>query len=742
MHLETVCVERFRSIEHVTLDDCGEFNVVIGKNNSGKSNLLLAINSFFACLKGGTPVSISPPIGSKVDFHNDERGSPIRLTLAFRLSLAERDALLQDIVSEAPQVKNAVEGLDPELRLQVTVAITPPPGRFSYVQRIELVQKAGANGAAAPRTILEISPEAAAELADKARRAQVRESEVAYLNQFGESLPPFDADDWKRVRSESSTRDRSRRYFLRAFANPPTVEIQQKADDLISASDSPGAFREATLALTASLQEEATELRKEPLQSRLDSFAGQEVLIPGYAIKLIARLTELKVLYLTERREPIGRDEAEKLLELKVRRGGPEKLRNIQETVNALLGVDIDAFRAEGPLTGSELAAELDVDKFLVQLNGAGIREALRLILDYEFEQPTILLVEEPEIHLHPALETSMMRYLKRIGADCQIFVTTHSTNFLDTGEMRNVYLASRDGATAVQRVNMEEAATSIPRELGIRLSSLFMFDRLVFVEGPSDEEVVREWASIVGANLTHAGVGFIPMGGIRNLAYFAAEGTLDFLARRRVKMWFLLDRDERENHEVEEMSKKLGTQAKLVVLERREIENYLAVPRAVQEFIHVKRRMAGHRDGHPTADQVSAALDVAADRLKQVAIERRIAKQTCYPVYSDRNSVLNSASGKAVKDRIVEDLQRRKEAVAAIESGLDQVITTQTAAVEGVWAREKLTITPGDVLLDEVCKQFGTRFFKERDAVRIAALMTRAEIPNDMVHFLQELSA
>ena len=76
--------------------------------------------------------------------------------------------------------------------------------------------------------------------------------------------------------------------------------------------------------------------------------------------------------YLTERREPIGRKEAAQLLELKVRRGGPEKLKTIQETVSALLGVEIDAFRAEtGAATSLDMmrgtAAELDVDKFLVQ---------------------------------------------------------------------------------------------------------------------------------------------------------------------------------------------------------------------------------------------------------------------------------------------------------------------------------------------------------------------------------------
>ena len=34
-----------------------------------------------------------------------------------------------------------------------------------------------------------------------------------------------------------------------------------------------------------------------------------------------------------------------------------------------------------------------------------------------------------------------MMRYLKRISSDLQVFITTHSTNFLDTAEMKNVYL-------------------------------------------------------------------------------------------------------------------------------------------------------------------------------------------------------------------------------------------------------------------------------------------------------------
>jgi putative ATP-dependent endonuclease of the OLD family len=103
--------------------------------------------------------------------------------------------------------------------------------------------------------------------------------------------------------------------------------------------------------------------------------------------------------------------------------------------VDAFASAESDSLSRRG-----QLAAEMDVDDFLVEVNGSGIKEALRLVLDVQFGNPQILLVEEPEIHLHPALEIGMLQYLKQVSSRCQVFITTHSTNFLDTAEMRNVY--------------------------------------------------------------------------------------------------------------------------------------------------------------------------------------------------------------------------------------------------------------------------------------------------------------
>jgi predicted ATP-dependent endonuclease of OLD family len=462
MKLEAVNIQNFRSIQEVTLEECGSFNVIVGKNNAGKSNILLAIDTIFKFLKqtkrndfrSGTIVGI-PIDFHRIDFHQNLVETPIKITMFFQLSPDERNNLIKE------HVKDSVDLLD-------------EPNKPALQLSLALVVK-------------------------------------AYASEF--------------LLEESAS----------LFAYVETMMLCKSGCSTI---------QEDSIVCTIFNV----------------NFIEQEIFIPDYIFNLIKQIGETNVLYLTERRKPLGKREAAQLLDLKITRKSREKFRAIQEIITALLGVEIDPVRANNTNSGEDPGAELDVDQFLVQINGAGIREALRLILDYELNQPNILLVEEPEIHLHPALETSMMRYLKSIGKNCQVFITTHSTNFLDTTEMKNVYLASREGSTNIQLINnVEEAEESIPRELGIRLSSLFMFDRLVFVEGPTDEYVIREWASICGVNLAQASVGIIPMGGVRSLPNFATEATINFLGKRRVSIFFMIDRDEREEAEINNFYERFG---------------------------------------------------------------------------------------------------------------------------------------------------------------------------------------
>ncbi|HEU0144663.1 MAG TPA: AAA family ATPase, partial [Nitrososphaera sp.] len=460
---------------------------------------------------------------------------------------------------------------------------------------------------------------------------------------------------------------------------------------------------------------------------------------------LLARVAEVRVLHLKDRREPIGNEEAERILRLKTQRGGTEKLHDIQEPVETLLGVQIDAFESETevpfPRRRGASSAELDVDNFLVAVNGSGIKEALRVILDVEFEKPQILLVEEPEIHLHPALETSMMRYLKKLSSDCQVFITTHSTNFLDTAEMKNVYLVSKPDSTQVQHINLEEAEAQVPKELGLRLSSLFMFDCLVFVEGESDESILREWASKLKVNFSQHNVGFVIMEGVHNFTHYAQERTLSLLTKRQVKMLFLMDRDEREDAEITRLQERCGDKAILVVLKRREIENYLICPRAIAEFIKFKREASASKvaDVLPTEFDIKTSIEQCAEELKQLAIDKRVAKILSKPFYPSRTRLFEE-QGSSIVERVNNEVTRIIEQLESVKNRVADVQREQTEAVNNGWQTNKSTVVPGDLLLDKVCQKYGVRFKKEQDGAHLAALMTENEIELEIKQIIRKI--
>ena len=739
MKLESVSINRFRSIESGELADCGEFNVLIGKNNSGKSNILSAIHAFFECMHGNV-VTLNPPIGKEIDFYEKEIEHPIDITLTFSLSLAERDALIQDIVTEAPQMKNAADGLDPSLRLSVTVSIAPPPTGFGFVSKIGLVGivRPDAKYPDSEKLIFSISKEAASELYDQYSRVRQQSDEAKMISK----VPRYARRYFDEMMSEGEGRPPLKYLFSSEALAKVSRERISELETMLVEEKSYEDFSSAVQTLGTRIQEEAARVQEEPIRNKIGTFAGEESSIPNYVRNLLHGISEIKVIYLREQRESMGKEEAARLLSLKTRRGGAEDLHNIQETVSALLGVQIDAFQSDSRSRRGETTAEMDVDNFLVEVNGSGIREALRIVLDVEFNHPDILLIEEPEIHLHPSLETSMMRYLKRVSPDCQVFIATHSTNFLDTGEMKNVYLVSKSDSTRIQLLDYEEAEAQIPRELGIRLSSLFMFDRLVFVEGPSDETILREWASTLRVNLSKSNVGFIHMEGARNFTHFATKATLSVLTKRQVQMWFIMDRDERDDAEIDKLKEIAGENAVVKVLERREIENYLICHRAIIEFIRLKRELSGNLSEQelPTESDVKNTIEECAEKLKQRVIDKRVVNILCRPVYPSTEQLFESPQETTIADRVTDEIQRLIAQLGEAESKTEAVYKEESEDVDRTWQSDKLAIVPGDLLLDMVCQKYGARFNKDRDGERLAARMNEDEIDRDVKEIIHEI--
>jgi len=735
--LRSVEVQGFRSIEKAAIERCGRFNVLIGKNNSGKSNLLQAVSRFHEVMSAGEVVQIVP--NSALDFFQRDMTKPIEITEVFSLLLSERDALLRNIIDEAPQVRNTIEGIGPDVLLAITIRILGS-SNLQYVSNIILVEPpSSGDGDHRERTILEMSDDAATEISQHLIARNELEKDRRWLVSFRET---FDAGDWAVVREQPEL-IRARHYRLRlpsAQGRRPSRELEETTYTFIEKSTSYEDFRNRVDGLVVDLAERGDEIRGKPLRHYVDTFSGEESSIPKYVSSLLAAVGEMKVLHLREQRRPIGRDEAETLLQYKITRGGEAVLSSLKTKVRDLLGVTIDAFEQR---TGGERVAEMDVDDFLVEANGSGVREALRLALDVELQQPKLVLVEEPEVHLHPALERSMMQYLKETSKEAQVFITTHSSNFLDTTDMKNVYLVTKNGSTDVRLLAHQEIEAEIPEELGLSLSSLFLYDRLVFVEGVTDEAVIRALASTLGINLGISNVGFIPMGGARNFSLFASETTLSFLTQRNVALWFIVDRDERDEPEIERLESVLHGKAQLDILQKREIENYLAQPRALSAFIARKREMAGVSNGAPSPAEVEKQIEEAAERLKPFTIRKWAEKTLCRPVYPD-SAILDESVQKtdALVSTIAEVLEDMINEVAAARDKVTEVWEEQEAQIETLWPTRKLDLVPGEELLDRVCREYGVRFHKRADSVRLAELLEPDEIDLELRSIIERVSS
>jgi putative ATP-dependent endonuclease of the OLD family len=155
------------------------------------------------------------------------------------------------------------------------------------------------------------------------------------------------------------------------------------------------------------------------------------------------------------------------------------------------------------PAAGDEAGELADADELVRQARAERDSEEDSFFPSAPFH--VTVIIEEPEAHLHPQLQHSLARYLRRTVAnrpELQVILSSHATDVITSCEPEDLVVLRRDhGGRPVSRTVTKipfEDRDDVLRKTRLHMdasrSAALFADRLLLVEGVTDAALAREF--------------------------------------------------------------------------------------------------------------------------------------------------------------------------------------------------------------------------------------------------------
>lgn len=255
---------------------------------------------------------------------------------------------------------------------------------------------------------------------------------------------------------------------------------------------------------------------------------------------------------------------------------------------------DYDRLEINASQDKKTLVIYIDGKPYRLPELGAGLAQFIIVLGNAAIKRPSVILIDEPELNLHPSLQIDFLTSLGSYAQNAVVYAT-HSIGLARTTADRIYSFQNVNGRSLVKPFEQTPNYAEFLGEMSFSAFKEMGYDRILLVEGVTDVKTVQQFLRMLRKD--HRIV-ILPLGGDQ-LVRAGVEAELLELKRLSDNISALVD-SERNSEEAEpkverksftDICKKL--EIDVCVTQRRAIENYLS-DQAIQAVLGDSYRALG----------------------------------------------------------------------------------------------------------------------------------------------------
>ena len=338
----------------------------------------------------------------------------------------------------------------------------------------------------------------------------------------------------------------------------------------------------------------------------------------------------------------------------------------------------------------------------------SGEQEVIKVLFDVARKdiRHSVIIVDEPELHLHPTLTFKLIETLKSIGDHTNQFIfLTHSpdliSTYYSTGDVYFIDQKDNGGNQAHRLSDLDHEHKEVASLIGQNLGMFAVGKKLVFVEGEKSSIDRLSYQKI--AQTVDSEIRVLPAGSVLNIL---ALNNIEEQIRKAIfgiELYMIRDRDGLSDNQVCILEKN----GRIKCLKRRHIENYFLD----HEVLFMVAQRLCLTEGNSTLTEQFIAESIK--RITDESLAFNIYKNT--KDYLTLNHFLQSPTVKSietktldkVKDEIISSITSNRSALVkeiSDEAILDWVNTEETRLKEKLLNGGWLNEFQGKYIFSQVC--------------------------------------